>query len=283
MKYKSLIFFCLIYIASFNLMASIVRYQHTDMLGSVISESDESGNITSRSQYEPFGKRMGGDKDGIGYTGHQHDKDLGLTYMQARYYDPLIGRFYANDPVGFRDVHSFNRYAYANNNPYKYVDPDGNDVVFAVTPNAAGGNGHTSLYFQDGKGDWNAFNQGAAGETASGGNLGFLIGQDASAGVSIQQISADSVPTDGLRISTTSEQDAQISSSAESSMSAHNSGEVKYNIYSNNCTDAAVNVVNNSGAGISVSNPATTVKPNSWIKEVKENPDSVIMGKNEEN
>jgi uncharacterized protein RhaS with RHS repeats len=45
--------------------------------------------------------------------------------MQARYYDPVIGRFYSNDPVGFRDVHSFNRYAYANNNPYKYTDPDG--------------------------------------------------------------------------------------------------------------------------------------------------------------
>ncbi|MGC0120131.1 RHS repeat-associated core domain-containing protein [Pseudoalteromonas piscicida] len=45
--------------------------------------------------------------------------------MQARYYDPVIGRFYSNDPVGFRDIHSFNRYAYANNNPYKYTDPDG--------------------------------------------------------------------------------------------------------------------------------------------------------------
>ena len=37
----------------------------------------------------------------------------------------MIGRFYSNDPIGFRDVHSFNRYAYANNNPYKYVDPTG--------------------------------------------------------------------------------------------------------------------------------------------------------------
>ena len=52
--------------------------------------------------------------------------------MQARYYDPVIGRFYSNDPIGFRDVHSFNRYAYANNNPYKYVDPDG------MAPNKAG-------------------------------------------------------------------------------------------------------------------------------------------------
>jgi len=41
----------------------------------------------------------------------------------------VIGRFYSNDPIGFRDVHSFNRYAYANNNPYKYVDPNGEDPI----------------------------------------------------------------------------------------------------------------------------------------------------------
>ncbi|MCL1137738.1 RHS repeat-associated core domain-containing protein [Shewanella pneumatophori] len=52
--------------------------------------------------------------------------------MQARYYDPVIGRFYSNDPVDVlghmqrgNPVHGFGRYTYANNNPYKYVDPDG--------------------------------------------------------------------------------------------------------------------------------------------------------------
>lgn len=45
--------------------------------------------------------------------------------MQARYYAPVIGRFYSNDPKGLSNVHNFNRYAYANNNPYKHVDPDG--------------------------------------------------------------------------------------------------------------------------------------------------------------
>jgi RHS repeat-associated protein len=53
--------------------------------------------------------------------------------MQARYYDPVNGRFYSNDPVdalghmqrGNSIAHGFNRYAYANNNPYKYTDPDG--------------------------------------------------------------------------------------------------------------------------------------------------------------
>ena len=52
--------------------------------------------------------------------------------MQARYYDPVIGRFYSNDPVGAlghmsrgNPVHGFGRYTYANNNPYRYTDPDG--------------------------------------------------------------------------------------------------------------------------------------------------------------
>ena len=66
-----------------------------------------------------------------GYTGHVGD-NTGLVYMQARYYDPVIGRFYSNDPIGFRGEHSFNRYAYANNNPYKYVDPNGESAVAAV-------------------------------------------------------------------------------------------------------------------------------------------------------
>jgi len=48
--------------------------------------------------------------------------------MQQRYYDPVVGRFYGNDPVGYvtsSPVHSFGRYTYSNNNPYKYIDPDG--------------------------------------------------------------------------------------------------------------------------------------------------------------
>ncbi len=74
------------------------------------------------------------DNTNVGYTGHQWDKDSGLNYMQARYYDPLLARFLSNDPVGFRDIHSFNRYVYANNNPYKYTDPDGEIplVVIAI-------------------------------------------------------------------------------------------------------------------------------------------------------
>ena len=66
--------------------------------------------------------------------------------MQARYYDPVIGRFYSNDPVGAvshlgtsNGIHGFNRYAYANNNPYRYIDPNGESSVAIWGTRAVGG------------------------------------------------------------------------------------------------------------------------------------------------
>jgi len=103
-----------------------IVYIHNDALGSPIMETNELGAVVSRSHYKPFGGTVEGGKDDVGYTGHLNDTDLGLTYMQARYYDPVIGRFYSNDPVGFiGTVDTFNRYSYVGNNPYKYIDPTG--------------------------------------------------------------------------------------------------------------------------------------------------------------
>ncbi|OBU69047.1 hypothetical protein A9K58_04770 [Stenotrophomonas maltophilia] len=252
-------------------------YLHTDALGSPVASTDQSGQVKERTYYEPFGAAIGKVVDGPGYTGHVMDGITGLTYMQQRYYDPTIGRFLSVDPVTAyeKPMTNFNRYMYALNNPYKFTDPDGRDVVFSVDPNGAGGNGHTSLYFQDGKGNWYQYDQGAAGDGGSSGDYGFVSGRSTQAGVSIQPVDSKAVPADGLRISTTSKQDAKIADSAVKSADAHNSGKTEYNLYSNNCTDAAVDVVNGSGAGITVSNPATTVKPNSWMSEVKNDKNAV--------
>ena len=82
----------------------------------------------------PYGESIEAPSNTIGYTSHKYDTDTGLVYMQQRYMDPAIGRFYSNDPLGFRDVHSLNGYAYANNSPYKFVDPDGrNPIAGALT------------------------------------------------------------------------------------------------------------------------------------------------------
>ena len=65
--------------------------------------------------------------DRVGYTGHIDDATLELTYMQARYYDPIWGRFLSNDPVGFQEggVGFHNRYAYTFNDPVNLIDPFG--------------------------------------------------------------------------------------------------------------------------------------------------------------
>jgi RHS repeat-associated protein len=118
-----------------------VTYYIPDALGSPIAAMDEAGNIKWRKHYQPFGKEIEQDEasrdNRIGYTGHVHDRASGLTYMGARYYDPEIGRFLSMDPaaVNPNDPRTFNRFAYANNSPYKYHDPDGR-FAFLIIPAA---------------------------------------------------------------------------------------------------------------------------------------------------
>ena len=110
--------------------SSGVTYIHTDGLGSPVARTNASGQVISRTRYEPYGYVADGAAPTIGFTGHVSDADTGLTYMQQRYYDPVAGRFLSIDPV-VTDANtggSFNRYTYANNSPYKYIDPDGRAV-----------------------------------------------------------------------------------------------------------------------------------------------------------
>jgi RHS repeat-associated protein len=46
----------------------------------------------------------------------------GFYYMRARYYDPAVGRFISEDPIGF-DGGDVNLYAYVLNNPILFIDP----------------------------------------------------------------------------------------------------------------------------------------------------------------
>ncbi len=108
-------------------------FQHTDGLGSPIGVTDLSGVLQGRRiVYEPYGDQaMSNEGDGPAYTGHVSDAMTTLTYMQARYYDPVASRFLSVDPVA-ASAESVNRYWYANNNPYKYVDPDGRWIHIAA-------------------------------------------------------------------------------------------------------------------------------------------------------
>jgi RHS repeat-associated protein len=65
-----------------------------------------------------------------------NDPETGLVYMQARYYDPVVGRFLSIDPTmsAAGNTFNFNRYDYANNNPIANVDPNGRQEVPVEPP-----------------------------------------------------------------------------------------------------------------------------------------------------
>lgn len=114
---------------TFSVLAQTrVEYIHTDALGSPVAVTDASGNVVEREVYEPYGSSITGPpSDQPGFTGHVADSQTNLAYMQQRYYDPQVGRFLSVDPVTAYSspVGAFGRYSYANNNPYRFTDPDG--------------------------------------------------------------------------------------------------------------------------------------------------------------
>ena len=119
----------------------VTTYFHNDVSGTPMLATDAAGQVVWKENYRPYGKKLtnaaAAADNAVGFAGKPFDNNTGLSYMGARYYDPLLGRFTGVDPkeVDPEDPHSFNRYAYANNNPYKYVDPDGHtplDVAFLV-------------------------------------------------------------------------------------------------------------------------------------------------------
>ncbi len=141
-----------------------------------MATSDINRNFTYE-HYRPFGEKVvnpTGTNNDQWYTAKQFDADIGLSYMQARYYDPVIGRFMSNDPVGFvGNPHTFNRYAYVGNNPYKYTDPtgmamecvtdDSGNESCTVTPDSEGND-------QDNNIDWGTYV--IAGDLILGGPTG---------------------------------------------------------------------------------------------------------------
>ncbi|NIN67647.1 MAG: hypothetical protein GTO63_23685, partial [Anaerolineae bacterium] len=66
------------------------------------------------------------------FTGEQRDWETGLYYLRARYYDPEIGRFLAQDPLRGSQLHpqTQNRYPYVGNNPTNWLDPTGLRILY---------------------------------------------------------------------------------------------------------------------------------------------------------
>ena len=104
-------------------------------MGNIDTITDSHGAVLQRIAYSPFGTRRvtaSNDPDyqawtDRGFTGHEHLDGLGLIHMNARLYDPEIGRFLSPDTYiqAPHNSQNYNRYSYVLNNPLKYTDPSG--------------------------------------------------------------------------------------------------------------------------------------------------------------
>ena len=64
----------------------------------------------------------------LGFHGLEHDPETGLVYVRNRHFDPELGRFISQDPLGYIDGPSL--YQFALNNPVNFADPTGRTVQY---------------------------------------------------------------------------------------------------------------------------------------------------------
>lgn len=122
-----------------------LSYFVLDHLGSVSVIVSSTGAILNQLSYDAWGKRRNADGSAInctagtappsgvtrGFTGQEMLDGLCLVNLNARIYDPALGRFMAADPVTptVYDPQALNRYSYVANNPLSLTDPTGHSFL----------------------------------------------------------------------------------------------------------------------------------------------------------
>ncbi|MFJ8119963.1 DNRLRE domain-containing protein [Bacillus mycoides] len=108
-------------------------FYHYSPRGDVVAMTDANGQVVANYEYDAWGNILKSDTKGIaadnpfGYAGYMYDKEIGMYYLMARYYNPDHGVFISADPDpgDEDDPVTQNGYTYADNNPVMMTDPDG--------------------------------------------------------------------------------------------------------------------------------------------------------------
>ncbi len=113
------------------------QYYYRDAQGSISAVADGSGNVLETYEYTAQGhfqitNGSGTVLTGTGigndilYAGERYDSETGNYYCNARYYNPVLGRFLNRDPLpGAEFSQGTNMYAYCGNDPVNEIDPSG--------------------------------------------------------------------------------------------------------------------------------------------------------------
>lgn len=113
-------------------------YYHYNPRGNVFAMIDQNREVVATYEYDWWGNVLKSDTKGIaaenpfGYAGYMYDKEIGMYYLIARYYNPEHGAFLSvdPDPGDEDDPLTRNGYTYGDNNPMMMVDPDGHLAWF---------------------------------------------------------------------------------------------------------------------------------------------------------
>jgi RHS repeat-associated protein len=103
---------------------SNASYFLADHLGSTNGLADGTGSVTSSASYDSFGNPSNrAFPSRYQFTGREFDSFTGMQYSRARWYDPKIGRFISEDPIGLTG--GINQYIYVSNKSIGKTDPFG--------------------------------------------------------------------------------------------------------------------------------------------------------------
>lgn len=108
-----------------------IQYHVQNFDGSTLKVINEQGVVSQSYQYAPFGqqlqlKKPTNLKNPRAFVGGVQDAN-DLVYLKQRHYNPVLGRFYQPDPIGFitKGDTQINRYHYGGNDSYTFSDPSG--------------------------------------------------------------------------------------------------------------------------------------------------------------
>jgi RHS repeat-associated protein len=112
-----------------------VYYYHNDHLGTPEILTDDSGTVSWKATYTPFGQAqivIETVTNPFRFIGQYYDQETALHYNYFRYYDPKTGRYIASDPIGLEG--GINLFSYVAGNPLRWVDPRGLDLPEGLFP-----------------------------------------------------------------------------------------------------------------------------------------------------
>ncbi len=111
-------------------------FYHPDHLGSSSFITNLAGEIVQHIEYVPFGEVFIEERNSVWNTPYlfnakEFDEETGMYYYGARYYEPKLSNWMSPDSDEEKHPNA-SSYCYAANNPIKFIDPDGNDIVIAA-------------------------------------------------------------------------------------------------------------------------------------------------------